>query len=56
MPSSSSVVSPEWLRECDLKSGAVRVIDCRQPAEYESAHIPTATSFYVYKATNLKVQ
>ena len=50
----SSVVSPEWLRESDLKSGAVRVMDCGHPTEYQRAHIPTATSFYGFKATNLK--
>jgi hypothetical protein len=52
----SSVVSPEWLRESDLKSGAVRVMDCGHPTEYQRAHIPTATSFYGFKATNLKAQ
>lgn len=52
--SSSAIVSPEWVRESDTASGAVRVIDCGHPVEFQRAHIPNATSFYGFKATTLK--
>ncbi|TMW56139.1 hypothetical protein Poli38472_008787 [Pythium oligandrum] len=51
---SSSVVTPEWLRESDVKSGKVRVLDCDHPIAFQRAHIPHATSFAGFKATTLK--
>ncbi|GLD97762.1 hypothetical protein PINS_up006459 [Pythium insidiosum] len=51
---SSSLVTPAWLRESDRASGHVRVIDCDHPVAFQRAHIPLATSFHAYSATNLK--
>lgn len=53
---SSSLVTPQWLYEVvdDRKSGAIRVLDCDDPIAFHRAHIPYATSFYGFSATNLK--
>ncbi|KAJ0392244.1 hypothetical protein P43SY_007956 [Pythium insidiosum] len=50
----SSLVTPAWLRESDRTSGQVRVIDCDSPVAFQRAHIPFATSFPGFSATNLK--